>query len=218
MKTKQFAVIGLGRFGTSVATTLREMGHEVLAIDCDMARVEGIRDRVTHAVIADSTDKEAVIKLGLRNFDAVVVSIGHNVQASVLTTVILKEIEIPYVIAKAQNELHGKMLQKVGADKVVYPERDIGNRVAHNLIMAKVLDYMELSPQVRVLEIEAPEELTGLSLANANLGAKYSANVIAIKRGELLIPGPSPEEEIQAGDVMIVIGDTKGLQRLEQIE
>lgn len=218
MRAKQFAVIGLGRFGTSVATTLLEMGHEVLAIDSDMARVESVQHRVTHAVVADATDKETVVKLGLRNFDAVIVSIGQNVQASVLTTVILKEVEVPYIIAKAQNELHGKMLQKVGVDRVVYPERDIGNRVAHNLIMANVLDYIELSPQVRVLEMEAPEALTGLSLARANLGAKYSANVIAIKRGELLIPGPSSEEEIQTGDIMIIIGETKGLHRFEQME
>ena len=218
MRAKQFAVIGLGRFGTSVATTLLEMGHEVLAIDSDMARVESVQHRVTHAVVADATDKETVVKLGLRNFDAVIVSIGQNVQASVLTTVILNEVEVPYIIAKAQNELHGKMLQKVGVDRVVYPERDIGNRVAHNLIMANVLDYIELSPQVRVLEMAAPEGLTGLSLASANLGAKYSANVIAIKRGELLIPGPSPEEEIQTGDIMIIIGETKGLHRFEQME
>ena len=137
---KQFAVIGLGRFGTSVAMTLQQLGHEVLAIDADEERVQKISDQVTHVVQADTTDENSLQALGLRNFDAVVVAIGENVQANVATTLLVKDMGVPFIIAKARNALHGKMLEKIGADRVVYPERDMGQRVAHSLISSNVLD------------------------------------------------------------------------------
>lgn len=145
---KHFAVIGLGRFGTSVAMTLQSLGHEVLAIDSDAERVQKLSDQVTHVVQVDTTEESALMALGLRNFDAIVVAIGEDVQANVATTLLLKEIGVPYIIAKARNALHGKMLEKIGADRVVYPERDMGQRVAHSMVSANVLDYIELSPNL----------------------------------------------------------------------
>ena len=160
-KNKQFAVIGLGRFGVSVARTLFKGGYEVLAIDSNEERVQKISSEVTHVVQADTTDENALKALGIRNFDVVVVAIGEDVQANVLTTLLLKELGVNYIVAKAKNELHGKMLEKIGADRVVYPERDMGQRVAHNLVSTNVLDYIELSPDLSLVEVTTPKVLGG---------------------------------------------------------
>ena len=215
---KQFAVIGLGRFGTSVAMTLQQLGHEVLAIDADEERVQKISDQVTHVVQADTTDENALKALGLRNFDAVVIAIGENVQANVATTLLVKEMGIPFIVAKARNALHGKMLEKIGADRVIYPERDMGQRVAHSLISSNVLDYIELSPNLSLVEVTAPGLFIGKSLLQSNMRAVYGVNVVAIKRQEKLIVPPQPIEIIQESDVLIVIGSTEGLQKLEVLE
>lgn len=214
-KKKQFAVIGLGRFGTSVAMTLQSLGHEVLAIDSVEEQVQKLSDVVTHVVQADTTDENSLKALGLRNFDAVVVAIGEDVQANVATTLLLKEMGIPYIIAKAKNALHGKMLEKIGADRVVYPERDMGQRVAHGLVSANVLDYIELSPNLSLVEVAAPESFFGKTLAQADLRALYGVNVVAIKRYEDLIVPPQPNELICDGDILIVIGATEGIHRIE---
>src|SRR6056297_625879 len=161
---KQFVVVGLGRFGASVATTLAENGHDVLAIDRDPEKVQAISGDVTHAVEADATDEEALKTLGVRNFDVAVVSIGDNVSANILCTLILKELNLPFVIVKAPDTLHGKVLTKVGADRVVYPERDMGARIAHNLISSNVLDYIEFAPEYGVVEILASEKMIGRTL------------------------------------------------------
>lgn len=212
---KQFAVIGLGRFGTSVALTLHSLGHEVLAIDADEDRVQRLSEQVTHVVQADTTDENSLKALGLRNFDAVVVAIGANLQANVATTLLLKEMGIPFIIAKASNALHGKMLEKIGADRVVYPERDMGQRVAHSLISSNVLDYIELSPSLSLVEVKAPAAFIGQTLQQANMRALYGVNVVAIKRLEMLIVPPQPNDVIKERDILIVIGASEGLQQLE---
>ncbi len=212
---KQYAVIGLGRFGTSVAVTLHSLGHEVLAIDSDEERVQKLSEEVTHVVQADTTDENSLHALGLRNFDAVVVAIGADIQANVATTLLLKDLGVPHIIAKATNALHGKMLEKIGADRVVYPERDMGQRVAHSLVSANILDYIELSPNLSLVEVTAPGSLTGKTLAEADLRANYGVNVVAIKRFEDLIVPPQPNDMIASGDVLIVVGATEGIQRLE---
>ncbi|MCK7514919.1 MAG: TrkA family potassium uptake protein [Desulfobacterales bacterium] len=161
---KQVAVIGLGRFGSSVARTLADSGCEVLAVDADESRVKAIADEVTDAVRANALDEEALRALGLRNFEVVVVAIGHEVQASILTTVLLKEMGIPKIVAKAQDDLHGRVLQKVGADVVVYPERDMGVRLAHTLISRNVIDEIQLSTDYSILEMAAPHGFLGRNL------------------------------------------------------
>lgn len=214
-KHKQIAVIGLGRFGSSLASTLHNLGHEVLAIDSSEEHVQKFSDQVTHVVQADTTDENTLQALGLRNFDAVVVAIGEDVQANVATTLLLKEMGVPYIVAKARNALHGKMLEKIGADKVVYPERDMGQRVAHSLASANVLEYLELSASLGLAEVTAPGVFVGRTIQDAGIRSRFGVNVVAIKRFEDLIVPPQPSEMIREGDVLIVIGPTEGLQKLE---
>lgn len=215
---KQFAIIGLGRFGISVAVSLYQQGYDVLAIDNDEERTQKFSDEVTHVVQADATDENALKALGIRNFDAVVVAIGEDIQANVMATLLLKELGVPYVVAKAKNALHGRMLEKVGADKVVYPERDMGVRIAHNIISRNVLDYIELSPNLSIVEVNAPQELIGKTLQQANLRPRFGVNVVAIKRGEDLNISPMADDAIERDDVLVVIGETEGIQGLEEME
>ncbi len=216
-KNKQFAVIGLGRFGTSVANTLYEMGYEVLAVDNDENRIQEFSDQVTHVIQADTTDEESLIALGIRNFDVVIVAIGENVQANTLTALQVKEMGVPYVVAKASNNLHGKLLQKIGVDRVVYPERDMGRRVAHNLVSNSVLDYIELSPDLSIVEVEVPEKLLGKTLLETDLRSKYEINVVAIKRGADLLVSPLPSERFAPDDIIVVVGSRKGIEKLEEM-
>ena len=218
MKRKQFAIIGLGRFGTSVAKTLYEMGYEVLAVDTDETRVQDFSDEVTHVVQADTTDEDTLKALGIRNFDVVVVAIGADVQANLMTTLQLKEMGVSYIVAKAKNNLHGKMLEKIGADRVVYPERDMGQRVAHNLVSSNVLEYIELSPEYSIVEVTAPKVLVGKNLVETDLRGRYEVNVVAIRRGEQLLVPPQPTEKIMDKDVLFVVGANRGVQRLEGLE
>jgi K+ transport systems, NAD-binding component len=213
---KQFAVIGMGRFGTSVAQSLARLGYEVLAIDVSGARIQDVVNKVTHAVAADSTDEEAMRALGLRNFDVVVVAIGQDIQASILTTIILKELGVPYIIAKAQNELHGKVLSKIGADKVIFPERDMGQRVAHNLILPNLLDFIELSDDYSIVELEAPPVMVGKNLKQLDIRARFRCNVMAIKTGGRMNIAPNAEDSIREGDILVIVGKNGDLARLER--
>lgn len=218
VKNKQFAVIGLGRFGTSVATALYTLGYEVLAIDADEERVQKFSEQVTHVVQADTTDENSLKALGIRNFDVVVVAIGENMQANVFTTLLLKDLGVKYIVAKARNELHGKMLEKIGADRVVYPERDMGLRVAHYLASTNVLEYIELSPNLSIVEITAPKSLVGKNLAEAGLREKYKVNVVAMKRNDHVTAPPHPYEKIDSGDILVIVGESQGIQKLEELE
>lgn len=216
MASKQFVVIGLGRFGSSVAKTLYSLGNEVLAIDTDEEVVQSISDSVTHAVQADATDEATLRSLGVRNFDVAVVTIGSNVQSSVMITLLIKELGVKYVIAKAQNELHAKVLYKIGADRVVFPERDMGVRVAHNLCSSNILDYIELSPDYSIMELTAIDEWENKSLRELGMRSKYGINVMAIKTGTQINVSPSADDKINHGDVLVVIGGTDHLKSLEK--
>jgi len=211
---KQFVVVGLGRFGASVAATLAENGHDVLAIDRDPEKVQAISGDVTHAVEVDATDEEALKTLGVRNFDVAVVSIGDNVSANILCTLILKELGVPYVIVKAPDKLHGKVLSKVGADRIVYPERDMGVRIAQNLISSNVLDYIEFAPEYGVIEILASDNMVGRTLKELELRASFDVNVMAIKRGEELYISPGAEDKIEAGDKLVLMGKNENLDKM----
>ncbi len=214
-KEKQYAVIGLGRFGSSVAITLYKLGYDVLAIDTDEERVQSFSNEVTHVVQADSTDEETLKALGIRNFDVVVVAIGDDMESNLLTTLLLKDLGVKYIVAKARNIQHGKMLEKIGADRVIYPERDMGQRVAHNLVSSNILDFIELSPNLSLVEFSAPKFLVDKTLAESDLRAIYSINVVAMKRGSEIIVPPRPNDKIEEGDILIVVGSNDGLRRLE---
>jgi len=189
---------------------------DVMAIDADEARVNEFSDIATHAVIADTTDEAVMKSLGIRNFDHVIVAIGENIQASTLTTLILKELGVKKVTAKAQNDYHAKILNKIGADTVVHPERDMGRRIAHNVASASVLDYLELSDEYSIVEIKAGERLAGSSILELDVRANYGINIIAVKRGKDIIVAPDPNENIEFHDILIVIGHDNDLNRFEK--
>lgn len=216
MRKKQYAVIGLGRFGSSVAKYLSEMGYEVLAVDDNAERVQDLANIATHAVSADSTDEEAMRAIGIRNIDVVVVAIGQDIQASILTTLILKDLGVPNIIVKAQNELHGKVLNKIGADKVVFPERDMGLRVAHHLISPNILEHIELSTDYSIVDMQVPSAMYGKSLRELDIRLKYNCNVLAVKRdGEMNIT-PRADEPLTGDDVLVIVGKNEQLTKLEQ--
>ncbi|MED1467821.1 MULTISPECIES: potassium channel family protein [Bacillus] len=216
--TEQYAVIGLGRFGLSIATKLFESGKEVLGVDVNEERVDDAHPYTTHALIADSTDAEALKSIGIRNIDTVIVAIGNDIQASILSVLLLKELGVKKVIAKALNKLHGQVLKKVGADWVVYPERDMGIRVAHQLLSPNVLNFIEISKDYSVEEVKIPEKMTEKTLRELDLRAKFNLTVIAIRHGHEINITPSPDKKIASGDVLVVIGENSDLEQFSNIE
>ncbi|MGE6628176.1 potassium channel family protein [Bacillus pumilus] len=218
MPKKEFAVIGLGRFGGSICKALSEEGLEVLAMDLNEDRVNEYAQIASHAVIGDSTDEAVLKNLGMRNFDHVIVAIGENIQASILTTIILKELGVKLVTAKAQNDYHEKLLNKIGADRVVHPERDMGKRIAHKIITNNVIEYLELSDEYGLIEVEANGHLENQSLLDLDIRARYQINIVAIKRGKEVIISPLAHEQIQKNDILIVIGAMKDIARFERNE
>ncbi len=213
---KEFAVIGLGRFGGSICRALSEEGMEVMAMDLDEDKVNSFSAIASHAVVGDSTDETVLKSLGIRNFDHVIVAIGDNIQASILTTLILKELGVKHITVKAQNDYHEKVLNKIGADQIVHPERDMGRRIAHNIISNNVLDYLELSDEHSIMEIVASQRMDGYSLIDLDIRAKYGINIVAIKRGKNIIVSPQATELILKGDILIVIGADTDINRFEK--
>ena len=211
MSKQQYAVIGLGRFGISVARRLHEAGQEVLGIDVNEERIDDAELYVTHAIIADSTDEKALTAIGIRNFDCVIVAIGNDIQSSILTVMILKDLGVKKVIAKALGKLHGKVLDRIGADWIVYPERDMGERVANQLLSPNMLNYIELSKEYNIEEIMIPERMAEKSLRELNIRAKYNVSAIAVFRDGNIIISPSPDELIHKGDLLVMIGNREDL-------
>ncbi len=211
----EFAVIGLGRFGSSVARTLYELGHNVLAIDKSEEALREVVDHVTHAVQVDSTDNEALRAVGITNLDAVVVAIGEDIQESILTTMLLKDLGVKKVVAKAVDEQQRKVLEKVGADLVIFPERDMGERVAHTLASPNVLEYIELSPEHTIEEVNVPARLEGRTLGDLDLRSRFGVNVLLIRRDTQLLISPGSDVQLQGGDVLVVVGENRQLNRLE---
>ena len=210
---KEFVVIGLGRFGGSIVNELIRLGADVLAIDTSAERVDEYMKIATQSVIADTTDEEVLKSLGIRNFEHVIVAIGENIQASILTTLILKELGVKQITVKAQNDYHAKVLKKIGADHVVHPERDMGIRIANNMISNNVLDYLELSDEHSIMEIRANDRIAGFSLIDLDIRAKYGINIVGIKRGGTIIISPSADDKILLGDILLVIGADVDINR-----
>ncbi|MCM3568902.1 TrkA family potassium uptake protein [Neobacillus mesonae] len=213
----QFAVIGLGRFGLNLAQKLFESGQDVLGLDVNEERVEEAQGYVTHALIADSTDEEAMKSVGIRNFDTVIVAIGNDIQASILSVLLLKELGVQKVIAKAINKLHGKVLDKVGADWVVFPEKDMGLRVAHQLLSPNVLNFIELSNDYSIEEVKIPEKMIDKTLREIDFRAKFNISVIAIRHNHDIFISPSPDKLLDEGDVLVVIGKNRDLERFAKL-
>ncbi|MFC6038177.1 potassium channel family protein [Paenisporosarcina macmurdoensis] len=213
---KEFVVIGLGRFGGSIVRELIDQGADVMAIDKFADRVDEFASIATQAIVADTTDESVLKSLGIRNFEHVIVAIGEDIQSSILTTLMLKEIGVNKITVKAQNDYHEKVLRKIGADQVVHPERDMGIRIANNIMTNNVLDYLELSDEHSIMEIKANEILAGSTLIDLDIRAKYGINIVGIKRGTEILVSPQADEKILINDVLIVIGADADIIRFEK--
>ncbi|MEK9198388.1 potassium channel family protein [Ureibacillus sp. 179-F W5.1 NHS] len=218
MSRKQYAVIGLGRFGTSIARKLHEAGQEVLGIDLDEVRVEDAEPYITHGLIADSTDEKALTSIGITNFDCVIVAIGDDIQASILTVMLLKNLGMKKIIAKAVGKRHGQVLEAIGTSWIIYPERDMGERVANQLLSPNMLNYIELSKDYNIEEIMIPSRMAGKNLRELDIRAKYNVSVIAILRDGEIIVSPSPDELLQIEDILVTIGNRKDLAKFSNLE
>jgi len=209
---KQFGVIGLGRFGTSVAITLENLGNSVLAIDRDSEKIDAIKDFVTAAKQVNAIDAAALREAGVANCDAVVIAIGEDIESSVLATLVVKELGIQRVIVKAKTDLHGKVIEKLGVERVIYPERDMGARLANQLVSSDVLEFIELSPEYSLEEVKACEDMIGKSIKEIKLREKYNIVIIALRRKNNVSVLPHADEKISAGDILILIGATKDIK------
>lgn len=209
---KQFAVLGLGRFGRSIAKTLSENGAEVLAVDKNMELVQDIAEYVTHAVIADITDEMDLRNLGLGNFDVVIIGTGSHLESTVLAILLAKEMGVPYVIAKALDENHKKILEKIGVDRVILPEREMGIHIANKLLYGNFFELTEISDDVSIAEVVPKKEWIGKSIIESDIRAKYDLNIIAIRQQEDIIASPKPTYVIQQNDILIVLGENINIQ------
>lgn len=217
MNKKSYAVLGLGRFGMSVANSLAEMGYDVLAVDNREDRVNGLSENVLHAITGDATDENLLKALGIRNFDVAIVGMGNNMQASLLTTVLLKDLGVPFIVAKAQSDLHARVLAKIGADRIVFPEKDMGIRVAHNLTTTNVIDYIELSAENSIVETVPPDVWVGHTLKEMEIRDKYGISVIAVKKGAEVVVSPKADYIIQQDDLLVVVGSNQDIQHLQEL-
>lgn len=212
---KQVLIIGVGRFGASLATTFFSMGHDVLAVDQDDKRVQAISSQITHAVQADATDEAVLKELGVNNFDVAIVTIGEAIQNSVLATILLKKLGVPYVIARAENDLHGSILEKIGADKVIYPELEMGVRVAHGFALRDVQDYIPVASGYGVSKVAALPKFVGKTLSELEFGrtGKWGLAVLLIQRGKNVIVTPDRAETVKEGDILILAGSDDKLEQ-----
>lgn len=216
MKKKQFAVIGLGRFGSALAEELINEGFEVLGIDLNEEIVNELAGTLTHTVVADTTEEETLRSIGIRNFDCAIVAIGNDIQASIMTAILLKDLGVKMVVAKALSVLHGKVLERLGVDRVIFPERDMGIRVAHQLVNPNLLDYIELSKDYTIAELSVPKCLNGMTLKELDPRAKYGCSVVAINKKSGVIIAPTATDIVNEGEVMVLIGTNEQIEQFEE--
>ncbi|AZB44333.1 TrkA family potassium uptake protein [Bacillus sp. FJAT-42376] len=214
--SKQFAVFGLGRFGGSLVKEFYSLGREVLAVDQNSARVQEYSEYATHSVQANSMDEEALKQLGVRNVDHAFVSLGDDIEGSILTSLLLKELGIKEVWTKAQNDYHQRVLDKIGVNRVIHPERDMAKRIARHISSEKMIDYIELSKKHSMAELVATAKINRKTLMDLNTRAKFGCSIVGIQRNDDLIVSPHPEEMVVKGDILFVIGKNKEISRFEE--
>jgi trk system potassium uptake protein TrkA len=210
----RYAVIGLGKFGSTVVRSLYERGHEVIAIDRDRERVRDVRDTSTQAIEADCTEETTLRALGIADADAVVVSLGEQMDASILVTLYLKQLEVREIVVKALSQDHAKILKLIGATEVVHPERDTARRVARAIGLRSVVEYLPLSAEASLIELQVPAGFAGRTLAELDVRRRFSVLVVAIKRGEALMMATSGDERLAEGDVLVLVGRDEDLDRI----
>lgn len=211
---KQFVVLGLGSFGVSVAVTLQKLGCDVVAVDQDMERIEDIADKVTYAMQADIGDPDLLSSLGSKNFDGIVVASSENLESSILATLAAKEMGIPYILCKANNERYAQVLRKVGADAIVFPEEEMGRKIAKNLLSANLADWIELSPDYSIVEIAVPKRWIGKTLKELDVRRTYEVNVVGLKEGEQVEITPDPDMPLKEGIILMLIGTNEALEKI----
>ena len=214
---KSYIVIGLGRFGQGVARQLCVLGAEVLAMDVRNDLVQQVANDVTHAVVGDARDKEVLRALGVRNFDCAVIAIGDDLAASILVTMNLQELGVPYIVCKAHDDTHRHVMEKLGAHRVVIPEKEQAQRLARSLHSHNVLEYIELSEEYGILEIPAPKGWVGKTLKELNIRAKLGINIIAVESNNKTNVSPAADYLIQKEDIMVVLGDTYSLKAVQNL-
>ena len=217
---RQIAVMGLGRFGSSVARSLYNLGHDVLAIDIDENKVQSIMGQATHALTGDCTNDAVLKELGIPDYDAAVVAIGSDVVSSIMASVRLKTMGVPYVVSRAHNELHGNTLQRIGVDKVVHAEEEMGNRLAHSMFNPNVEEYLEITPNFGISKLRIPPRFVNMSLKELGFSSprnKYGLVVLAIRRGKDITLNPDTDDRLQAGDWLVLAGRDEMLDRLDSI-
>jgi trk system potassium uptake protein TrkA len=223
VKRKQFGVIGLGRFGSAMAMTLTELGHDVVGVDADEQRVQRLADVIPQALQIDATDEKALRAAGIQDVQVAVVSIGENIESSLLVVMQLRELGIGSIVAKAVTPLHGRILEKLGVSRVIFPEREMAIRVAHSLVLPNVIDYIELSREFSIVEVPAPEGFVGRTLKQLELRPRLGLTLIAIKRqsgesgGLTTNIAPAADEVIRAGDILALLGSNERLSQLDQL-
>jgi trk system potassium uptake protein len=223
VKRKQFGVIGLGRFGSAMAMTLTELGHDVIGVDGDESRVQQLADVITHALQIDATDEKALRAAGIQDVDVAVVSIGENIESSLLVVMQLRDLGIGTIVAKAVTPLHGRILEKLGVSRVIFPEREMAIRIAHSLVLPNVIDYIELSRDFSIVEVPAPASFVGRTLKQLELRPRLGLTLIAIKRhsddsGAVVTNiAPAADETIRPGDILALLGGNEKLNQLDQL-
>lgn len=223
MKKRTFAVIGLGRFGSAVATTLAELGQDVIGVDSSEERVQAMADHVPQAVQLDAVDERALRAAGIQDVDVAVISIGENIESSLLVVMQVKELGVGQIIAKAVTPLHGRILKKLGVSRVIFPDREMAIRIAHGLVVPNVTDYIELSRDFSIVELPAPDDWAGKSLKELALRPRFGLTLIAIKRksptgdGEITNIAPTADDLIVAGDTLALLGDNDRLTQLDRL-
>ena len=215
---KQVVVIGLGRFGSNLATSLYNIGHDVLAMDTEEERVQNMMGRVTYPVTGNATNEVVLRELGITDYDAAVVAIGSDIVSSIMASVLLKTLGIPYVVARAQNEIHGNTLERIGVDKVIHAEAEMGTRLAHSLFNPNVQEYLELAPSFGLSRLKVPNRFDNMTLRELGFTGprdKYGLAVVAIKRGNDITLNPDSDDRLQTGDVLVLAGSDELLEKLE---
>lgn len=214
---KDFVVIGLGRFGMNVARTLSSSGAEVMVIDKEERQLEEVANYVTHTICADATNAEAMRQLGINNYDGAIVGIGNDLEANVLITIQLKEMGVPFVMTKASTDIEGRILRKIGADKVIFPDKEMGIRVGNQIMNGNYFEAIELSEKYSIVDIDVPASWIGRTLVDLNVRSKYGVNIIGIRGVEGTNINPDPNEALRDEDVLIVLGHNSQLQRIREI-
>lgn len=214
MDKKEYGVFGLGKFGATVALTLSGAGYEVVAVDSNEERVDAVADYVTSAMVADVTNPEVLENMGISNLDCVIIAISKDMEASVMTTLLAKEKGVPVVVAKAENTIHKRILEKVGADMIVFPERDMGARLAKNLMGGEFIDLVELSSEFSLVEVAVRKEWVGKSLRQLDMRNRYGLNIIGVKHQETLEVNLSSDTPLEADMILVIVGKNDDLRRL----